>query len=353
MHPILAFRGRLGPYLAAWIPLAGLLTGLMSIGGMTWLQASVVAVPLAVLYAFICLAAWYPCQSAPLRRAPFAKVVVTQLAAAALSAMLWLFLADTWVVFLDQFPAFSGIGDRFPRLVPVLLAMGAVLYVLGAALHYLLIGFGEAQQAERNALELEVAAREAELRALRAQIDPHFLFNTLNAVSSLISTNPTTARAMCLGLAEFLRESVRLGGLATVSLAEELRLAERYLDIERVRFGQRLKVERSVEPGAETCAVPALLLQPLVENAIRHGIGQLVQGGVVRIAAVCSGGRLHLTVENPVAAGPTAHGSGVGLTNVGKRLAALFGQDASLDAAATGGAFRVELTMPAAPLPAR
>lgn len=351
MHPILAFRGRLGPYLAGWVPLAGLLAGLLAVGGMTSLQATVVAVPLAVIYAFMCLAAWYPCQSAPLRKATFAKVVVTQLAAAALSAMLWLFLADTWVVFLEQFPAFAGVGERFPGLVVLLLAVGVVLYVLGAALHYLLIGFEEAQQAERNTLQLEVAAREAELRALRAQIDPHFLFNTLNAISSLIATEPTSARTMCLELAEFLRESLRLGGVATIPLAEELRLAERYLGIERVRFGPRLRVERDVDGGAEACAVPALVLQPLVENAVRHGIAQLVQGGTVRIAGRCSGGRLYLTVENPACAAPAQSGPGLGLANVRQRLAALYGQDASLDARVAGGTFRVELTIPASPPP--
>jgi signal transduction histidine kinase len=353
MHPILAFRGRLGPYLAAWVPLAGLLAGLLAVGGMTWLQATVVAVPLAVIYAFMCLAAWYPCRSAPLRRVTFAKVVATQLAAAALSAILWLFVADTWVVFLEQFPAFAGVGERFPRLVVVLLAVGVVLYVLGAALHYLLIGFEEAQQAERNALRFEVAAREAELRALRAQIDPHFLFNTLNAISSLIVADPASARTMCLELAEFLRESLRLGGVATIPLAAELRLAERYLGIERVRFGSRLRVERDVDGGAEACAVPALVLQPLVENAVRHGIAQLVQGGTLRIGARCSGGRLCLTVENPACVEPAPGGSGLGLANVRQRLAALYGQDASLDARMAGGAFRVELTMPASPAPAR
>ncbi len=351
MHPILAFRGRLGPYLAGWVPLAGLLAGLLAVGGMTWLQATVVALPLAVIYAFMCLAAWYPCRSAPLRRVTFAKVVVTQLAAAALSAVLWLFFADTWVVFLEQFPAFAGVGERFPRLVVVLLAVGVVLYVFGAALHYLLIGFEEAQQAERNALKLEVAAREAELRALRAQVDPHFLFNTLNAISSLIAADPASARTMCLELAEFLRESLRLGGVATIPLAEELRLAERYLAIERVRFGPRLRVERDVDGAAEACAVPALVLQPLVENAVRHGIAQLVQGGTVRIAARCSGGRLCLTVENPACVEPATGGSGLGLVNVRQRLAALYGQDATFDAGVAGDGFRVELTMPASPPP--
>ncbi|MBZ5587055.1 MAG: histidine kinase [Acidobacteriia bacterium] len=352
MHPILAFRGRLGPYLAAWVPLGGLLAGLLRIGGMTWEQATVLALPLAVVYAFMCLAAWYPCRSAPLRKASFAKVVVTQLAAAGLSAMLWLFLADTWLVFLEQFPEFAGVGERFPRIVAVLLAVGVVLYALAAALHYLLIGFEEARRAERNTLELEVLAREAELRALRAQIDPHFLFNALNAISSLVASDPASARTMCLELGEFLRESLRLGGVVTIPLAEEVRLAERYLGIERVRFGPRLRVERDVDDGAGTCAVPALVLQPLVENAVRHGIAQLVDGGVVRIAARCSGGRLSLMVENPVCAGPTTRGAGLGLDNVRKRLAALYGQDGSVNAGLAGATFRVELTVPASPLPA-
>lgn len=354
MHPILAFRGRLGPYLAAWVPLAGLLAGLLRIGGVTWLHATVLAVPLAVVYAFMCLAAWYPCQSAPLGKAPFARVVTTQVAAAGLSAMLWLFLADTWLVFLEQFPAFATIGEHFPRLVAVLLAVGVVLYVLAAALHYLLIGFEAERRAERNTLELEVLAREAELRALRAQIDPHFLFNALNAINSLISTDAAGARTMCLELGEFLRESLRLGGVVAIPLAEEVRLAERYLGIERVRFGSRLRVERDVDDGAGACAVPALILQPLVENAVRHGIAQLVDGGAVRIVARCSSGRLHVTVENPVCPGSgEPRSAGVGLANVRKRLAAMYGPEGGLDAGLARGAYRVALTLPASVKPPR
>jgi len=353
MHPILAFRGRLGPYLAAWGPLAALLTGLLRIGGLPWLQAGVVALPLAVVYAFMCLAAWYPCRSAPIRHGPFAKVIVTQLSAAALSAMLWLFLADTWVVFLEQFPAFAGMSDRFPRLAALFLAAGVVLYVLAASLHYLLIGFEEARRAEKTALELEVLAREAELRALRAQIDPHFLFNALNSISSLVSSDPAAARAMCLELGEFLRESLRLGGVATIPLAEEIGLAERYLGIERVRFGSRLRVERDVDDEAGACTVPALILQPLVENAVRHGIAQLVDGGVVRIAARCAGGRLSVTVENPVGPDrPAAKPGGLGLANVRQRLAALYGSDGTLDARVAAGSFLAELTMPESRRPA-
>ena len=268
MHPILAYRGRMGPYLAAWVPLGGLLAGLLVIAGSPWGEAAAIAFPMAIIYGFICLAAWYPCKSASPHAVPFLRVITTQVMAAAVSAMLWLFLVDTWVVLLEQFPVFSKATERFPRLVPVILAVGVVLYALAAALHYLLMAFEEARQAERSALELEVLAREAELRSLRAQIDPHFLFNALNSISSLTGSDPAAARAMCLELADFLRESLRLGAVASIPLADELALAEKYLAVERVRFGSRLRVEREVSAEAGACGVPPLVLQPLVENAV-------------------------------------------------------------------------------------
>jgi len=348
MHPILAYRGRLGPYLAAWAPLAALLAGLLHIGGAPWVEAAVVALPLAVVYAFICLAAWYPCRSASLQRSSLAKVLTTQAAAAALSAILWLFLANTWVVFLEQFPAFAGVVRRFPDLVPVILAVAVVLYALAAALHYLLIAFEDAQRSERSALELEVHAREAELRSLRAQIDPHFLFNALNSISSLTGSDPAAARAMCLELAGFLRETLRLGGAASIPLAEEIALAERYLAVERARFGARLRVEREVTAEAGACEVPPLMLQPLVENAVKHGVAGLVDGGAVRIEARCGGGLLHLAVENPVdPSAPASPGEGVGLSNVRSRIAALHAREAQVEVKRVGGAFRVEVVMPA------
>ena len=354
MHPILAYRGRLGPYLAAWVPLGGLMAGLLAIAGSPWVEAAAIAFPMALIYAFICLAAWYPCKSASPHNVPFARVIATQAMAAAVSAMLWLFLVDTWVVLLEQIPIFAKATERFPRLVPVILAVGVVLYALAASLHYLLMAFEEARRAERNALELEVLAREAELRSLRAQIDPHFLFNALNSISSLTGSNPAAARQMCLELAEFMRESLRLGGVPNIPLAEELALTEKYLAVERARFGSRLKVEREISAEAGSCGVPPLVLQPLVENAVRHGVAHLVEGGLVRIAARRSGGQLHLTVENPVDPSvPVKPGEGVGLANVRGRLAALYGQNASVEVRRAGGIFCVELAWPAAPAEAR
>ena len=348
MHPILAYRGRLGPYLAAWIPLGGLLAGLLRVAGAPWRVAGAISFPMALVYAFVCLAAWYPCRAAPPRNTPFLRVIATQTLAAVVSATLWLFLVDTWVVLLAQIPAFSGTAERFPRLVPVLLAVAVVLYALAAALHYVLMAFEDARQAERGALELKLLASEAELRSLRAQVDPHFLFNALNAISSLIGSEPAAARTMCVKLAEFLRETLRPGRATTVSLVEELSLVQKYLAVEKARFGGRLQVEQELSREAESCGVPPLVLQPLVENAVRHGIAGLLEGGVVRILARRTGDRLRVTVENPVAGeGREGPGEGVGLANVRGRLAAAYGDDASVVAGKDGGTYRVELTWPA------
>ena len=191
-------------------------------------------------------------------------------------------------------------------------------------------------------------AREAELRALRAQLNPHFLFNSLNSINALVGTDPEAARRMCEGLGDFLRRTLALGSRDAVTLGEELALVERYLGIEQVRFGERLRVERAVDPDAATCRVPPLLLQPLVENAIKHGIQDVVEGGAIRIEARCENGLLRVVVENPVDAdAPIRRGEGVGLENVRRRLAVFGAREAHLATNRKGDRFRVTLTLPA------
>jgi LytS/YehU family sensor histidine kinase len=159
---------------------------------------------------------------------------------------------------------------------------------------------------------------------------------------------------MCESLGDFLRRTLALGARDAVSLTEELALVDRYFDIERVRFGARLTVERYVEAGAERCLVPPLLLQPLVENAIKHGIADRIEGGTVRVAALIVEDKLRLSVENDVdeSAGRRP-GEGVGLQNVRRRLDALSAREARLDTAREEGRFRVTLTLPVriAPVP--
>jgi LytS/YehU family sensor histidine kinase len=203
------------------------------------------------------------------------------------------------------------------------------------------------RRAEQQSLELTVLAREAELRALKAQVHPHFLFNSLNSISSLTTGDPARAREMCILLAEFFRKSLALGDKPTVSLEEELAVARTYLAIEGLRFGPRLRVEEAVDEAALPCGLPPLLLQPLVENAIRHGIATCAEGGVVRLQARTDGRSLRLLVENPLDPdSPARPGVGLGLANVRGRLLARYGERAWLDAERTHDGFRVTLLLP-------
>jgi LytS/YehU family sensor histidine kinase len=204
------------------------------------------------------------------------------------------------------------------------------------------------QEESRRALVVGSVAREAELKALRAQIHPHFLFNSLNSINALIAARPEEARRLCVLLGDFLRRSLAVGSRETIALAEELELAEQLLSIEKVRFGDRLTHEVRADDAARACAVPPLLLQPLVENAVTHGIAQLIEGGAIRVLAERHGEELLIRVENPRdPESPGRRGAGIGLQNVRRRLLALHGGAAELRIAPTDASFRVDLRLPA------
>jgi LytS/YehU family sensor histidine kinase len=234
------------------------------------------------------------------------------------------------------------------RDLAVLFVAGIILYAQSIAVHYVLLAFESARAAERRLLESQVTAREAELRALRAQLNPHFLFNSLNSISALTGSDPEAARRMCQLLGDFLRTSLALGARERVAFAEEVALAERYLAIEQVRFGARLGVETDVEPRARTCQVPPLLIQPLIENAVKHGVADRVEGGVVRITARRRGSALEVAVENPRdPEAPPRRGHGLGLKNVRQRLEALDPRHSRVDVIREPERFLVTLTLPA------
>src|SRR5690606_6672210 len=206
------------------------------------------------------------------------------------------------------------------------------------------------RSAERRALELQVMARDAELKALRTQLDPHFLFNSLNSVAALIGSDPQAARRMCFLMAGFFRKSLTLARETSIALADEISLVETFLAIEQVRFGARLRVSIHVTNEVRIFAVPPLVLQPLVENAVHHGIAHLVEGGEVTIRARRREGLLEMVVENPCDPDrPPSRSTGVGLANVRSRIETLFGHRASVAVEDGATIFRVSVLIPARP----
>jgi two-component system LytT family sensor kinase len=222
------------------------------------------------------------------------------------------------------------------------IAAWGVLYV---ALSYA----AKVGHAERSAAGYRAQAQAAQLRALRYQINPHFLFNTLNSLSALVLRHRTEeAERMITNLATFFRTSLTSDPAADVALSDEIDMQRLYLEIERIRFPERLSVVIDVPEELEDVRVPGLILQPLIENAIKHGVAHSSRPVTITIRARAIKDSVHLSVEDDADGGGFAqHGGGVGLSNVEGRLAARFdGAAHSRHGLRDGGGFRVDLTMP-------
>ena len=199
------------------------------------------------------------------------------------------------------------------------------------------------QAAER---ELELRSRDAQLEALRAQINPHFLFNALNSVRALIVQNPAQAVDAVTALSSLLRYTLAVSMRKTVDLGEELRVVDEYLAIEQMRFEQRLTVKRSVDPVALSALIPPLLLQTLVENAITHGIATREQGGAVELVVTAPQGYSHVVVSNPGILVSESHRDHHGLANATARLRLLCGPATSLTVESRGECVRTTVVLP-------
>jgi LytS/YehU family sensor histidine kinase len=210
-----------------------------------------------------------------------------------------------------------------------------------------------ARERELRASRLEAQLAQVQLHALRAQLNPHFLFNALNALSALIHSDPAAADRMVLRLGELLRQALDAGDDAEVPLRDEMRLVERYLDVMKVRLGDRLEVRLELDPAALDAYVPNLLLQPLVENAVQHGIGGRAEAGELGIAARREGQSLVLEVRDDGPGVPAAPRERVGLGNTRLRLRQLYGdaQELVLEPGEGGGA-RVRVRLPYRTVPA-
>jgi two-component system, LytTR family, sensor histidine kinase AlgZ len=349
MHPLTAQLRRLILYLIAWIPLTALLTYLLSITHrVTVEQAAALALPLCLFYAFVCLSAWYPCRATPIDRVELEKLLATHVGGALVASGLWVFAA--WVlawILSSSINAFRGLNERLYSELPVVFVTGILLYLLSVFFYYVLIALEASQKAEARMMQMSILAREAELKALKAQVNPHFLFNSLNSISALTSSDPAKAREMCILLGDFLRRTLGLGERSAIPLEEEMSLIHAFLAVEQTRYGARLHMEENVAKDALAVDVPPLLLQPLVENAIAHGIANLVEGGWIRLDVGCENGSVSIVIENlfdPEA--PARRRNGVGLANVRQRLQARYGNRASFAAKSEGDRFRVAITLP-------
>ena len=221
---------------------------------------------------------------------------------------------------------------HFSQLIRVVhqWANWTALFALWLAIYFVALSIRRRRYGELRQSELTRSLQQAELRLLKAQLNPHFLFNALNTVRSLIADNPKVAQIIVTRFANTLRYALSAGQHEIVPLSKELEIVRDYLEIESLRLEDRLSVDYSVSEEAAGVGIPAMLLQTLVENAVKHGIAELPQGGRVKVEAVVRDGILLLRVVNSRSAGVVQAAGGIGLRNSAERLRLIFGPSASI-----------------------
>lgn len=221
----------------------------------------------------------------------------------------------------------------------------AILFCGWAGIFISTLAVRRSTKAEVERLEFESALREAELKALRAQINPHFLFNSLNTIRALVNERPHRAQEAVLHLSLLLRAALR-SDLMLCPLREEMETVGHYLELEKLRFEERLQVSMEISADALDVLVPTMLVQTLVENAVKHGIACVVNGGVLSMSGCVEKGRCVLRISNPGHLGGATSGMGMGLRNTRMRLARLLGEGASLNMLDADGRVTAELNLP-------
>ncbi|HEV3050980.1 MAG TPA: histidine kinase [Longimicrobium sp.] len=336
--------------LAAWttfIPVFASRVHHQDQGETTWPHAFLAAAVDLYLWALVCLGAWAMARAFPLERRRWKRLAVVHLAGAAGIGLFRVLMEQRLnCVLLPEEPCF--IPEVIPYRGPLVVFF--YLQILGTMCA---VEFARRlHQREVASARLERELTGAQLRALRAHLQPHFLFNTLNTVVSLVRRDPDGAEEMIGDLGDLLRASLVHEQTHEVTLREELALLEPYLRIHQVRFGARLRVERRVDAAALDGLVPPMVLQPLVENAIRHGIGACPRAGWVQIVAERIDGLLRLRVTDDGPGFASTWREGVGLGSTRERLRHQYAGEAALSTSASpGGGGVVEVVLPWRPAP--
>lgn len=288
---------------------------------------------------------WYIVQHLTLTEQKYHLVIADHLVAGGVVVLLWLF--GGYFVLSQLFHNNSGYVEFLNLTLPWRFIFGIMMYALIVMIYYLISYYRDYHEKLMQEAQLKQAVQESELSLLKSQINPHFLFNSLNSINALMINDTDKAREMIVELSEFLRYTVRSNENEQISLREELENIDRYLDIEKIRFGRRLVIEKMVNDECLERKIPNMILQPLYENAIKHGVNESTDE--VTISTVCHAedGRLRISISNNFTPGSISKkGKGIGISNVQKRLMLHFKRTDLVNIEKTGNLFTIHLTIP-------
>jgi hypothetical protein len=346
-HPLLENRTRLLVWWLAWLMLAAGQSLLIHfVYGSRTEVAITDGVVSMVIFGLLGLAVWFPVRFLLKDENPLYTSIINVLLTGSFTLAIWL-LGSRFIV--RAMVAEKVDYDIFWHSVLVFRATaGVLIFFMMILVYYLFLSATRLAEKAARQSQLETQVREGELKMLRSQINPHFLFNSLNSVSSLTVTNPLKARDMIVKLSDFMRYSLSSRNEQPVTLGNEMESLRLYLQIEKVRFGERLVIEEDMSPECLSALMPGMLLQPLYENAVKHGVYESTEEVVIKTSDRIEGETVVITVTNNVDPDSvvTKKGAGIGLKNVSSRLELFFGDRADITVNRGDTSFTVVLRFP-------
>lgn len=345
-HPVFLNLKTILVYSVIWILLAGIqLAFLVFQYAIPFEIALADSVLFNVLFGLIGLSLWYVVRYTSPTKISIFNLVFNHLTSLVLFLVIWLGLSNAvlWNFFAGEPKYIIFLSSS----IPFRIISGILLYSLLGLTFYLFIYNANLKEKLKQEARLNTLLKEAELNMLKSQINPHFLFNSLNSISSLTISNPEKARDMVIKLSEFLRYSVSTDASSFTTISKELENITRYLEIEKVRFGEKLVYELDVNPGCLTRTIPVMLLQPLVENAIKHGVYESTDQVTIKTTCTPSETYTEILIVNDF--DPEAiprKGAGLGLKNIRERLRIVYKQLDLITILTRGNQFEVILRIP-------
>lgn len=346
-HPLLENRTRLLVWWLAWLILAAGQSLLIHFGYGSRAEVAIAdGLVSMILFGLLGLAVWFPVRFMLKDENQLYTTIINVLLTGTLTVAVWLlgtrFIVRAMVAEKVDYIIF------WHSVLVFRATAGVLIFFMMILVYYLFLSATRlAEKAARQA-QLETQVREGELKMLRSQINPHFLFNSLNSVSSLTVTDPLRAREMIIKLSDFMRYSLSSRSEQPVTLGNEMESLRLYLQIEKVRFGERLKIEEDISPECLPALMPGMLLQPLYENAVKHGVYESTEEVTIKTTARKENETVVISVTNNVDTDSvvTRKGAGIGLKNVSSRLELFFGDSADLNVSRGEDNFTVMVRFP-------
>ena len=346
-HPILNNRTRFVIWWLAWLLITA---GQLLLYYFAYGSFSRAAIPdgivSLVIYAGIGLSLWYPFKFFNASGSKNMQVIGNFILSGVTSVTLWILINKYLISVI--LPTGNDYKAYWDATFPYRIGTGVFIFGIIILVYYLFESLQNLSEKKAREAKLESLVKETELKMLRSQINPHFLFNSLNSVSSLTITNPDKARDMVIKLSDFMRYALSKKDEQPVSLRSELENLRLYLEIEKVRFGDRLSTEENIEEHCLDILMPVMILQPLYENAIKHGVYESTECVNIRTNVKCRNGFLEIVISNNYDPATTpSKGTGTGLINVSRRLDLVYSKQASLKTTKENGIYTVTLFIPA------